>query len=71
MKYICAVLLFYRPQGKVIFSQVSVSHSVHNQPHGYSVTAHPCYDVVDTRPTGMLSCSHIFPIFLQTPQNVF
>ena len=26
-----------------MFSQVSVSHSVHNWPHGYSVTAHPCH----------------------------
>ena len=33
---------FYRPQGKVMFSEASVSHSVHNQPHGYLVTAHPC-----------------------------
>ena len=27
-------------------------HSVHNQPHGYSVTAHPCNGAVDTHPTG-------------------
>ena len=27
--------------GKVMFSQVSVSLSIHNRPHGYSVTAHP------------------------------
>ena len=32
---------FYRPQGKVMFSEASVSHSVHNRSHGYSVTAHP------------------------------
>ena len=37
-----------------MFSQVSVSHSVHNRPHGYSVTAHPCYGAVDMHPTGML-----------------
>ena len=47
---------FYRPQGKVMFSQASVSHSVHNQSHGYSVTAHPCYSMVRTHPTGILSC---------------
>ena len=46
---------YYRPQGKVMFSQASVS-PVHNQPHGYSVTAHPCYGAVGTHPTGMLSC---------------
>ena len=42
----------YRPQGKVMFSQVSV----HNRPRGYSVTAHSCYGAVGTHPTGMLSC---------------
>ena len=31
-------------------------HSVHNWPHGYSFTAHPCYGAVVTHPTGMLSC---------------
>ena len=39
-----------------MFSQAYVSQSVHNRPHGYSVTAHPCYGVVSTHPTGMLSC---------------
>ena len=39
-----------------MFSQVSVSHSVHNRPHGYSVTAHPSYGAVGMHPTGMLSC---------------
>ena len=34
----------------------SVCHSVHNRPHVYSVTAHPCYSTVGTHPTGMLSC---------------
>ena len=33
-----------------------VCHSVHNRPHGYSVTAHPCHGTVGTHPTGMLSC---------------
>ena len=29
-----------------------VSHSVHNQPYGHSVTAHhPCYGAFDTHPT--------------------
>ena len=31
-------------------------HSVDNQPHGYSVTAHPRYGAVGTHPTGMHSC---------------
>ena len=47
----------YRPQGKVMFSETSVSHSVHNRSHGYSVTAQTCYSAVGTHPTGMLSCS--------------
>ena len=42
-----------------MFSQVSVSHSAHNRPHGYSITAHPCYGMVGTHPTGMLPCLHI------------
>ena len=32
-----------------------VCHSVHHRPHGYSVTAHPCYSVVGAHRTGMLS----------------
>ena len=44
---------YYQPQGKVMFSEVSVSYSVHNRPHYYAVTAHH----VDTHPTRMLSCS--------------
>ena len=48
---------YYRPQGKVMFSQASVSHSVHYQPHGYSVIAHPCYGAIGTHPTGILSSS--------------
>ena len=43
---------YYRLQGKVMFSQASVCHSVHNQPHHYSDTAHPCYGAVGTHPTG-------------------
>ena len=43
-----------------MFSQASISHSVHNGPHGYFVTAHPCYGVVGMHPTGMLSCSKCF-----------
>ena len=38
-----------------MFSEVSVIHSVHNRPHGYSVTAHPWYGAVGTHPTKMLS----------------
>ena len=38
-----------------MLSQVSVSHSVHNRPHGYTVTVHSCYGAVGTHPTGMLS----------------
>ena len=37
-----------------MFSEASVSHSVHNWPHGYSVTAHPCYSAVSTHLTGMV-----------------
>ena len=48
--------IYYRPQGKVMFLQACVSQSVHNRPHGYSVTAHPCYGAVVTHPSGMLSC---------------
>ena len=40
---------------------IGVCHSVHNRPHGYSVTANPCYNAVGTHPTGMISCSKIFP----------
>ena len=53
---IAIFVLHYRPQGKVMFSQVSISHSVHNWPHGYSVTTNPCHGAVGTHPTGMLSC---------------
>ena len=41
---------------------ISVCHSVHDQPHAYSVTAHPCwllghcYITVGSHATGMLSC---------------
>ena len=37
-----------------------VCHSVHNRPHGYSITAHPGYSVVGTHPTGMLSCRMMY-----------
>ena len=46
-----------------MFSQASVSHSVHNWPHCYSVTAHPCYGAVGTHPPGMVSC--IYMEFMQ------
>ena len=55
--FFLARVRYYRPQGKLIFSQMSASHSVHNRPHGYLVTAHPCYGAVCTHATGMLSCS--------------
>ena len=42
-----------------MFSEASVSHSVHNRPHGYSVTAHPCYSAFGMHPTGMLSCYYL------------
>ena len=48
---------FYRPQGKVTFSQTSVSHFVHNWPYGYLATARSCYGAISTHPTGMLSCT--------------
>ena len=38
----------------------SICHSVHNWPHGYSATAHPCYSAVGTHPTGVLSCFSVF-----------
>ena len=50
---------YYQPQGKIMLSEAYVSHSVHNRPYVYSVTAHPCYGVVGTHPTGMLSCYFI------------
>ena len=37
-----------------------VCHSVHNLPHGYSVTAHPCYGAAGMHHTGMLSCLVVF-----------
>ena len=43
-----------------MFSQASVSHSVHNRPHDYSVTVHPCYGVV-----GYASYSNAFLLFLE------
>ena len=46
---------YYRHQGKLMFSQASLGHSVH-RPHGYSVLAHPCYSLVGMHPTGMLYC---------------
>ena len=55
LRVVCTEMYNYRPQGKVILSQASVSHSVHYQPHGYSVTSHPCHGVVDMHPTGMLT----------------
>ena len=41
-------------KGKVMFSLVCVSHSIHNRPHGYSFTVRPCYREAGTHPTGML-----------------
>ena len=54
----------YRPQGKVMFSQVSVILFTIGLMAtqsllilvDYSVTAHPCYSGVSTHPTGTLSC---------------
>ena len=43
----------YHPKGKVMFSEASVSHSVHNRTHSYSVTANPCYNAAGTHPTTM------------------
>ena len=34
-----------------------VCHSVYNRAYSYSFTAHPCYRVVGTHPTGILSCA--------------
>ena len=49
---IYVVSFCYRPQGKVMFYRCL---SVHNQPHGYSVTGHPCYGAFGTHRTGMFS----------------
>ena len=43
-----------------MFSQGSGSDSFHNRPHGYTVTAHPCYGVGGTQPTAMFSCLYLF-----------
>ena len=43
-----------------MFSELSVSHSDRNLPHGYTVTTRPCYGAVSTHPTGMLSCFKVF-----------
>ena len=56
VKLLLPNIYIYRQQGKVMFLQASVNHSVHNRPHGYSVTVHPCYGAVGMHPTGMLSC---------------
>ena len=48
--------IYFRPQGKVLFSQMFA----HKRPHGYWFTAHPC-----THPTGMLSC------FTKKTQNFY
>ena len=37
----------------------SVCHSVYSRPHGYSVTAHPCYSAIGTHLAGILSCLYI------------
>ena len=45
------------------FSNVftGVCQSIHNWPHGYSVTAHPCYGTVGMHTIGMLSNWEFFP----------
>ena len=53
-----------------MFLQAPVSHSVHNRPHGYSFTAHPCYGAVGTHPTGMLSClAMIYAYFVKRKEK--
>ena len=46
----------YLPTARESNVFTGVCHSVNNRPHGYLVTAHPCYSVVGTHPTEMLSC---------------
>ena len=47
----CSLLVYFTYR---VFTDVC--HSIHNRPHGYLFTAHPCYSVVCTYPTAMLSC---------------
>ena len=55
-----SLMFYYRPQGKVIFSQVSA----HDRPGGYSVTADSCYGAVSAHPVGMLSSAFFFVLLL-------
>ena len=61
----------YRPQGKVMFSQASVSHSVHSRPHDYSLTAFPCYGVVGVHLSGKLSCLKLISVIPQGDWSPF
>ena len=55
--FITTLWLVLRKSGKFVTDRKrGVCHSVHNRPHGYSITAYPCYGTVGTHPTGMLSC---------------
>ena len=46
----------YARKGNVF---IGLCHSVQNQPHGYSFTAHHCYGAVGTHPTRMLFCLYL------------
>ena len=49
-------VLFFLPTGGEGNVFTRVCQSVHNRPHGYWFTTHPCYGAVSMHPTGMLSC---------------
>ena len=52
---ICTEIIFL-PTAREGDIFTGIWHSVHNQPHCYSVTAHPCHSAAGKHPTGMLPC---------------
>ena len=57
-------IMFLLPTAREGNVFTGVCHSVHNRPHGYSFTAHPCYGAGGMHPTGMHSCfNQQFPIY--------
>ena len=64
-------LLNFLPTAREGIVFTCVCHSVHNQPYGYSVTAHPYHSAVGTHPTGMLSCLFCTSAVLLSFSNLF